>query len=333
MTGAHPISGAALSLTLANNAVWRFLLQWSGAVLRYAAATALCLSPIGAVIVVGWLHRRIRWQVARQDDAGAMRPRLLVGAADAVSTWKWISLELGRNIASGVRALIAALMLTLPFSLLWLFAWWAGWENSFNKGYEQAAIGPITALIASAIAALVLPIVPFALAHCAVERRLSAVGEFRRIGSIVVGCGWRILPVSLVLFGATLIAFVARAMPVFAEQVFLPVGMDLSAMDARDLASISGRILFFGSAAMLAGWYLLGSVVSWAYAAGRRTGGGEVSAVLGSWWAIGILCVRFVLVRFLAVATIAIIFVGQFLHHSWSIWLFNPVLVLPWLGL
>ena len=35
-------------------------------------------------------------------------------------------------------------VLTLVPSLLMLFSWEAGWDNSFNKGYEQAAIGPTT---------------------------------------------------------------------------------------------------------------------------------------------------------------------------------------------
>ena len=53
--------------------------------------------------------------------------------------------SLGANLKLGAQSLFNIWVLTLPPCALWLFAWWGGWENSFNKGYEQFAVGPSVA--------------------------------------------------------------------------------------------------------------------------------------------------------------------------------------------
>ena len=108
--------------------------------------TVLCTGPVTAVIALGWLTRRQghfardRFGAAEEGPGWLFGPREVNGRptgrlARAVG-------GLAANIRSGLMALSALLAWTLPFTLLWLGAWWAGWENSFNKGYEQAFVGP-----------------------------------------------------------------------------------------------------------------------------------------------------------------------------------------------
>ncbi len=50
----------------------------------------------------------------------------------------------GLNLKLGIQAAFNTSVVLLPGGLLWSFAWYAGWQNSFNKGYENAPIGPST---------------------------------------------------------------------------------------------------------------------------------------------------------------------------------------------
>ncbi|MFN0066655.1 MAG: hypothetical protein ACKVYV_03365, partial [Limisphaerales bacterium] len=69
---------------------------------------------------------------SRPGDDTPARPRLLhrlVGGGFA-------------NLRLGVQMAFNTWVLTLPGGLLWAVAWYAGWQNSFNKGYEHAWFGP-----------------------------------------------------------------------------------------------------------------------------------------------------------------------------------------------
>lgn len=52
--------------------------------------------------------------------------------------------SLGRNLTIGIKAIFNTWVITAIPIILLQVAWFQGWDNSFNKGYEQAAIGPVT---------------------------------------------------------------------------------------------------------------------------------------------------------------------------------------------
>jgi len=58
--------------------------------------------------------------------------------------FKAFSYSLWLNLKIGVQAIFNTLVFTIPAGALMLFSWYAGWHNSFNKGYEQAPVGPLT---------------------------------------------------------------------------------------------------------------------------------------------------------------------------------------------
>ncbi|MBV6633525.1 MAG: hypothetical protein KI792_10910 [Alphaproteobacteria bacterium] len=144
-------------------------------IVRMVVGALLCLHPLGSLLIAGWLlrwarHRAI-WLWAglsplpAADQAKAVmdmvpgwragrppswlideRPRSELGSGIA----KWfrkLTGALRQNLAAGLGATFNAWVLLLPGQILMLFSWWGGWENSFNKGYEQAWVGPTVALI------------------------------------------------------------------------------------------------------------------------------------------------------------------------------------------
>jgi hypothetical protein len=82
-------------------------------------------------------------------------------------------LSLGRNAKLGAQAIANTWVLTLPACALWLFAWYDGWNNSFNKGYEQAAIGPLLGVFGVMLFIAAMFYVPMA------QMRHAATGEWR----------------------------------------------------------------------------------------------------------------------------------------------------------
>ena len=200
--------------------------------------TLLSLTALSSVILLGWLMtlmRRRALVVAGNVRTVHDEPRWLFGSVD--TTWlKRFAGGLGRNIACGIAAMTRLAIATFPFTVFWLVSWWAGWENSFNKGYEQAFIGPLVGLAGITVFVVVMIYLPMALVHQAVEQRAFSFFELRRIGSVVAHTG----PAYILWSGTTVILavpfFLSRALPAFGEQLY-PGLADLSADEVAGLAT------------------------------------------------------------------------------------------------
>src|SRR5262245_38641450 len=142
---------------------------------RFAVGVPLCLTPATAILVLGWLMRmmqreehytRKRLQGAATGEHGPRLPHWITAETPipAGLPTRWLG-SLIDNVRHGFAALVTLAAGTLPFTFLWLFSWFGGWENSFNKGYEQAWVGRTIGLIGVAISLLLLSRLPMALAH------------------------------------------------------------------------------------------------------------------------------------------------------------------------
>jgi hypothetical protein len=189
----------------------------AGRLLRRAADLAvgglLCATPVTALVALGWITR-----ATAASARGMPRPGWLLGARGSGYAGR-LAGGLAANIRAGLATLCGLGLWTLPYGLLWLGSWWAGWENSFNKGYEQAAIGPLVFLLGLLAALPALTLLPMAAAHGAAEGRLSAYVEVRTIVRRTRIAGWRGFALALLSVIAALPLFAYIGLPVFVEDI------------------------------------------------------------------------------------------------------------------
>lgn len=332
---------------------------------RTAVLILLCLTPLTALLSLGWLVRMMRRetvitlvrrasgiprrealrQMAAQPGLASMvrAPGLVMDTGrTGGALWRMLG-GLWLNIQEGAIALLASVALTLPFGLLWLGAWWGGWENSFNKGYEQAAIGPIVALAGILVALVVVRHLPMALAHQAATGRLSAVFEWRTIRNLTRSSGWRTIWLALLMALASLVVLGVRVLPLGMEAI-VPGFAEL------DAAGVEGIAVLLGLGAAMAALFATYAVrVAAARHYARAVHRLSASGAIAFEWGEAILAtdrhdtsaaklpprMSLFLTSLVAYAlgfvAVASVFVAQFFNHSWVFWLTHPVSGLPWL--
>ena len=231
-------AGALTSPVPVSGAIPRRM-TWLRVPVSMAVAIVLSLNPLGAVLVLGWLMRLMGRETAvtvirelrsvNRSEALALlasraelRPLApwtgWLRAPRPASSWpsKWLG-GLAETIRLGAISALALALATLPFSALLLLSWWAGWENSFNKGYEQAWAGPLLALLGIVAALFVLQHLPMATAHLAAERRVAAMFDLPLVRALIRAQRWRNLWLALVTVVAALPVAAARILPTFIE--------------------------------------------------------------------------------------------------------------------
>ena len=178
----------------------------------------LCLTPVTAIIVLGWLRRRM----AAIINAEGTRPQTtgwIMGAHGEGRLSRLLG-GLGANIRDGFQTAVSLAIVALPFGAIWALAWWSGWTNSFTKGYEQAAVGPVVFAAGTAIFVIVWVHLPMALAHQAAEGRLLALFDIKAIRNAVRKSGWRYVWLFLTTLFFTLPLFASRGLVTFASGIF-----------------------------------------------------------------------------------------------------------------
>jgi hypothetical protein len=73
----------------------------------------------------------------------------------------------------------------MPGCLLWLFAWYDGWNNSFHKGYEQFWVGPLTGWLGVMLFIAAMLYVPMAQVRQASSGDWRSFYQFRMIWRVV----------------------------------------------------------------------------------------------------------------------------------------------------
>ncbi|MDJ0628342.1 MAG: hypothetical protein QNJ44_08770 [Rhodobacter sp.] len=314
---------------------WRAL----GGVRDLVVGSLLCLTPITALLALGWITRRMRYLVDQQWGGSGAPPGWFLGQPGA-GVLPTLLGGLAANIKVGFRTALGLFVLTLPFTLAWLGAWWAGWENSFNKGYEQAAVGPGVWAIATLLSLPILAHLHLALAHAAAEDRIGAYVEWRRIRSVAAAAGWRLAWLGILSVLVSFLLFAQRVFPVFIEGV-VPGFAD---MTVSQQASVAGQIDLVAAILAFATTVFLRhrAAMIYAIAAPRAAMGrfadlwvghraqsvpvsGPVPRRIASLLWLGAACVIWLAVPVLIVA-------GQFMNYDLMHWILHPVFTLPWAG-
>lgn len=314
------------------------LAQLGRLVANLGIGAVLTTQALASVLALGWLTRRMGWITRTRLGAAEDAPGWLLGPREKGRIVRALG-GLAANIRVGAVTLAALLSWTLPFSLLWMGAWWAGWENSFNKGYEQAFIGPSVFLTGTALVAVILPVLPLMLAHVATEDRLSAAYEMRRIRGVAAQSGWRLAWMSAVTLILAVPFFAAHGVIIMGHEFF----PGLEDMTPEAAAGLKGQITLglaaFAFGALMALRAMAARVYAFAAprAAALRPGlwDGSVASeaarpaqarsrlAVALWGMLAIAC---------SAAFALLILSTQFLDHAWWRWITHPYFGLPWPG-
>lgn len=292
---------------------------------RLGVAIVMCLTPITALIFLGWLTRKTARDIAARQVGlkAAVWPRFVLAEAEASGNLLYRLLgSLVANLKAGATAWLGALVLTLPFSLVWMVGWQAGWENSFNKGYEFAGLWPLVSLGCVFASLPVLVMLPMAIAHQAVRVRFTAIFEARTIADRIRRAGWRYLVLTLLIAIGGIVVLGARALPTFAAKISPTVVSG----NPEAIAAFAGQFRLVMTALLVVGLLVIRRAMAWCYGqaeiendAGRRRSRLSFGLVL---IACGIVWLGLVF----------LIYVAQFLGYFWWNWINQPMLMLPWVG-
>ena len=231
--------------------VWARVRRMLLFVWRWGFGAFLCLSPPGSIVVVGWTLRRAaatahaEWT---ENGPKPARPNWIVregggvwssGAAhDAVlrrARARAASLvhSLAINFRVGLASLLVVWSITLPGCMLWLFAWYAGWNNSFTKGYENAGVGPLTGLLGTALFIAAMMYVPMAQARHAVTGDWRSFYRFRVVWRMMRQCRFRYLCLAALYAATALPVMILKSAPMVFTQIG-DVWEPVTAVEARE---------------------------------------------------------------------------------------------------
>ncbi len=320
------------------------------AVFSIIVAMLLALTPVTAVLLLGWYMRIMRREtaIALYRYGGPEKKRTLALARIATSPelaeihrfpgW-WTGLL--ETFKASIKAVIALAAATLPFGVLLLLSWWAGWENSFNKGYEQAWVGPLLALLGALLAVFTLIHLPMAMAHHAAERRVGALLDLKTVRRLIRHVPWRYLVLTLCTVAASAPVYLAQIVPTFIEGVF----PELATAGPDEIKAFALRWHVGFSIYLVLVLLVLRRWAARLYARavlanGGRGGdfsflvqqnlglpqtaegkpAGRLSRLVTS---LGLVAAWF--------SFIAALYVAQFANHAWWNWLNNPILGVPWI--
>jgi hypothetical protein len=259
--------------------------------------------------------------------------------------------SLWANAIAGLRALVPITVVMAPAGLLWAFSWWAGWDNSFNKGYEQSFIGQLIALAGIAYFILAMTLLPLAEIRQAVTgswasffdipflRRVAREIQPGLIGlaALFVTAGFavavlKVAPLGLGNSAATPAdaQLIAERYPLLIAAVLFPLYVGLRVAAARlyaratlKLASKAGTGFAPQERSLLQQFGINLNDAPAASALKRLAlgTGAFVSTALAS-----------TLVFAVWFGLVSEIYVSQFLVHDWTHWINHPLIQLPWTG-
>jgi hypothetical protein len=360
---------------------------------------ALCLTPVTAILVLGWTSRAMQravlkaWHAENGGDTDRVPYRSFARGSIAtrrLASWpNWFIAEdlgprlrdskaaeagiprrvfvlvvsllsaLWSNLRLGFLTLFATWAATAPIVILWLLSWWGGWENSFNKGYEQAWVGPVIGVAAALMFMVFMTYVPLAQARLATAGTWRAFFDYKLIRSLVAGNPFAVLRLTIYFVLAGLVIAILRAVPLAAGNYLQSIA---TWPEERLMALKLGYYVFCAAIAFalflglrLAAARIYARALLKALRAGRIKAD-RLSDTERDYLAAlkllepetredrGVMARAAVstgrgIMRFAAAAPalilwfvfVAQIYIAQFLNHDWLAWVNHPLVQLPWM--
>lgn len=192
-------------------------------IVAYAWGVLFCQSAISALLVVGWTYRVAQRNVLRRWQA-------LAGTAPPERGWpRWFLGEgsgaqrlagsLLANLRAGLRTALAVWLVTLPATGLLYLGWSNGWNTSFNRIYEDIALGPLTMLAGAALLIAALVYMPLALVHQAVGEDWRGFYQVGVVVRLIRQRPWASLGLALLYGGLSLPLLVLTVAPTFLANI------------------------------------------------------------------------------------------------------------------
>ena len=171
-------------------------------------AALACMSIPLAILFAGWTYRLVQrrahklWAtlLGREPDSRRTLPRWFLAECfgETPSATKGSAFRsriagivralfgsLGANLKTGFLITLNSFLVTLPGGMIMMFSWYSGWDNSFNKGYEQAEIGPLWGLIGIFLFMAAMTYIPIAQARQAITGSARAFWSFRKVRDVI----------------------------------------------------------------------------------------------------------------------------------------------------
>lgn len=320
----------------------RFLLS----PLRFLFAVVAAQNVLGSILLLGYLYQTMRVEAVSVLSGRARGPVNWLAAAEPGQRGmrRWTD-SLTGHVRTGIQATFGLALLALPPGALMAFSWYAGWNNSFNKGYEFAAVGPLAGIAGVILATITLAWLPIA------QARNAATGDWRCL------VAWR---TNLTLMRATIV----RALPlavagtIFALLLLFTRGFLAFAPQIPPLANVMDhpgvfltRWFFFLGIPLTAMLFLLKTRAARLYARALQTcyqrallNDNDLLPIERTWLALQPQTrllhplSRWTWLALLPLCitwwpVIALLYVQQFVNNvgTWG-WIDHPLLWLPWLG-
>ena len=171
-------------------------------------AALACMSIPLAILFAGWTYRLVQrrahklWTtlLGMEPDSRRTLPRWFLSerfgetlSATKGSAFRFriagivraLSGSLGTNLKTGFLITFNSFLVTLPGGMIMMFSWYSGWDNSFNKGYEQAEIGPLWGLIGIFLFMAAMTYVPIAQARQAITGSTRTFWSYRKVRDVI----------------------------------------------------------------------------------------------------------------------------------------------------
>jgi hypothetical protein len=365
------------------------LLKWPVGFLKFFIGMILCQMFLGSILIVGWTYRMMQrvvykrwWSQSPLRRSGLVFREYLEQSPETRVHLHWPNWVFQQNFLKAVRkrpikALVQSLwlnfkigfggifntwVLTLPGCVLMLFSWYDGWNNSFNKGYEQAPVGPLTGILGIILFILAMLYVPMAQARQAATGNWRSFYEFRLIRRLVLRRWPACLGLAVLYALMSLLILYLRVLPQYFPQMGHQSVEALAALPKAQLRDNLNGYFFWCAIVVLPAFVVLRILAARIYATGLLSGV-EHGAIPVEWLAsserteldrLNLLQVqsapkRHVLLRmvddtvnwlFWGIATVCMfliwfafvaqIYVAQFLNYIPGIgWLNQPLVQLP----
>jgi hypothetical protein len=265
---------------------------------KFIAGVALTQNVLGSVAVVGWTYRAVQRAAQKQwwkqgpaeencfcdfvqcstyhrslggwpnwivqHDQAWMRAHKVAGVAKTRAMVKALVHSLWLNFKIGFQGIFNTFVLTAPSGALMLFAWYAGWHNSFNKGYEQAPVGPLTGIAGIILFIAALYYLPMAQARQASTGDWRAFYQFKLVWRLIRKKWLACFGLALLYSALSIPVTILKTVPAFFPQINEKLA-DLPPIQALHFAKL---YYFYAAFVVFAAFVALRIVAARIYASG-----------------------------------------------------------------